>query len=266
MNVNNNVFTKKTRKWFFDMFRSSSVVAEGAVLVNSIPKSGTHLLTQVVSGLGKEDFGGFITSTPSFSMRLQDDKALMNDLKKRYKNEMASAHIHYSLSLEKFIKDLKLKKLFIYRDPRAVFVSEMEYLTEMNRWHRCSKYYRSAESTNERFNLSLNGINDDFYYPEFNKRIEDYLGWLSSESCLPVKFEDLAVGNESTLLSIGDYLLEDNYNKDLFIDSAKKVMNAKSSHTYSGKKRERWKDTLTHEQLVLLEGKLGSVIEKMGYK
>ena len=48
------------------------------IIINSLPKSGTHLLLQVVLGLPSySTYGGFIATTPSLTMRRRSDEALV---------------------------------------------------------------------------------------------------------------------------------------------------------------------------------------------
>jgi len=272
MNFKKNVVLKKSRKWFFDVFRKRNADENRKVIIlNSIPKSGTHLLHQVLAPLSFKDFGGFIASTPSFTMKERSDDSLVKEIEKVYSKELMSAHMFYSSCLEEKILESKACMIFIYRDPRDIFLSEINYLSNMNKFHKLNNYYKKCKNFNEKFDLCLNGINtEDFYYPCFSERIEKYIGWLDSDSCIAVSFENLRNSEsiEHELFRIGEHLTQRLlWDSDIenFVSASKKSINPVASHTFSGGKVGRWKRELDIQQINLLNKHLDRQLQIMGF-
>ncbi len=240
------------------------------VFLNSIPKSGTHLLHQILINLNFGEKFGFFASTPSWNMRIRRTRDAKKYLSKIYKNEIISGHLFYSEEMENFLKEHSFPTIFIYRDPRAIFLSELHYLSEMNRWHRCHKFYSKCNSFDEKFDLCLEGLPmENFYYPKFSERISDYIGWINCDHALCIQFEELI--NEKTrdkaVKNIIDYLSF--FNKDikgLNFHPSNSLINPENSHTFTGMDPHRWQKTLNTSQILRLESQLGDLINEMGYK
>jgi len=94
------------------------------IVVNSFPKSGTHLLTQILESFpGIRNYGTFIASLPSLSYRERGDRRILSKLNKIVPGEMVSAHLFYKSSFRSAISDKNIVHYFIFRDPRDVYAS-----------------------------------------------------------------------------------------------------------------------------------------------
>jgi len=113
------------------------------IVVNSLPKSGTHLLLQVILGLPRySTYDDFIATTPSLTMHRRSDAVLARKIARLAPGEVCGAHLDYSERIAEALQQRWAVSLFIYRDPRDVFWSEMQYLLSMNRWHRSGRQAR----------------------------------------------------------------------------------------------------------------------------
>tara|TARA_B100000989_G_C19439684_1_gene426722 strand:- start:91 stop:915 length:825 start_codon:yes stop_codon:yes gene_type:complete len=272
INPRKNVIVKKSLKIFYDFYRNLIGTENNkAIFLNSIPKSGTHLAHQLLIKLNFNDRYGFFASTPSRSMEIQESYKAKKYFRNQLKNELISGHLFYSKEMECFFEELSIPTVFIYRDPRAIFLSELNYLSNMNRWHRSHKYYASCNSFNEKFNLCLEGLPESsFYYPKFSQRIKDYLGWINSNSVYAIRFENLInedirvneINNLLNYLETFDNMigLKISNTKDL-----KTFLSPENSHTFSGLEPDRWKTVLSSSQINQLESHLGALIKDMGY-
>lgn len=273
MNIKNYSIAKKSLKILFDsgrLFNKLSSQRDG-IFLNSIPKSGTHLLHQILMNLNFKDKFGFFASTPSWNMQVRSSQDAEKYLSKMYKNEIISGHLFFSKSVENYLLESSLPSIFIYRDPRAIFLSELHYLSNMNRWHRCHKYYARCKSFDEKFDLCLEGLPESsFYYPKFSDRIKDYLGWINSKAVYAIRFEDLI--NEETRFSeinnLLNYLENFNENKgynNFNLEDLKSFMSPEKSHTFTGLEPNRWKTNLSSSQIYQLESHLDTLIKEMKY-
>ena len=243
---------------------SKNLNLKNSILLNSIPKSGTHLLHQILAQFGYTDHYGFYASTPSISMiERKSDKAIdfVNKIKR---NELTNGHIFFNNTLNLHIKKRNLPTIFLYRDPRAIFVSEIHYLSDMNKWHRCHKYYKQCNSFKEKFNLCLNGIDDQkFYYPPFKERINRYIKWINQPHVLSIRYEDL-IDNGSLDTVLGVLIEYISKYKDISNLQFKSI-NPHDSHTYTGMDPNRWKIQLSNIEINTLNTNLKNELIELDY-
>lgn len=260
--VKSNPFLKRSVRMFYDVERYFRTPENNGVLLNTIPKSGTHLLHQYLMSMGYIDYQGFIASTPSFSMRLRSEGEVLRLMNRMMRYELMSGHIYYSSQVCRAAKDLGIPIVFLYRDPRAVFFSEINYLANMNRWHRCHSYFKKCADFDQRFDLCLNGIGTDkFHYPAFRERIKPYLGWVNEGHVLSVKFEDLIESSSSVsmLNGISSYLKKSTGSGGARFDF-------RPSHTSTGQSPDRWRSGLSSRQISVLNDSLADIIVQLGYR
>lgn len=272
MNIKKYSVAKKTLKYFFDVGRVVNKSKNiNPVFLNSIPKSGTYLAHQVLMQFSFSERYGFFASTPSWTLKIRKNSDAKRYLSSLYNRELISGHLFYSKEMERFFKEASLPSVFLYRDPRAIFLSELNYLSNMNKWHKCHKFYKSCCSFEEQFHLCLDGIDTEkFYYPKFSKRIEDYFGWISSAEVLSIKFEML--NNQSSrgfvINEIRNYL--EKYSNFSFDQIGNNIIDdlpsPTRSHTYTGLSPDRWRKDLTKKQIFKLNDHLEHLVTKMGYE
>ncbi len=197
------------------------------ILVNSLPKSGTHLLTNAVELFGYRDFAK-TPKKPEWNTpvnfdygevkKVLDETALNNVqeainigslsplhvspsifrqwLKPVLSKEYIVGHISYSPSLSPLLADLNYHHLFIIRDPRAVLPSLLSFI--LNPQGIPKKHFLEADlkpmSSEQRLNFILEGG----YAPKaavtvksFAHVYRDVLNWQQEPNCLAIHFEDL---------------------------------------------------------------------------
>lgn len=143
----------------------------------SIPKSGTHLLYNLVKSFGYIG-GGNCPDNP------QGGRWYCLD----------SMNSHTSTSFLEFNKSswnlyhpfIKNPAIFIYRNPMDILTSEANY------YHRDGKTafwsYFDGLSFEERL---LKLIDDPWLLGNIRDRMKDYIGWLDIKNVIPVSFEEL---------------------------------------------------------------------------
>ena len=244
-------------------------VSATPLIVNSLPKSGTHLMLQLLGGLpGLRDFNAFIATTPSVSMNRRSDEALSHCISRMVKGELCGAHLHWSPAVAAAVETRKVGVITILRDPRDVFWSEMQYLLHMNRWHRAGRMARQFRDPAERFDFLLYGsskfdVPKGMDWPSFSQRVVPYLGWAGDKNGLTVFYEDLRqIDREnSTLRSVAAYL-QSSFSQLAHLprDEIMALMIAKHdpgrSHTYRSGVQHEWKDRLSQAQIRALHEEL----------
>ena len=165
------------------------------VICNSFPKSGTHLLKQILEALPEvEEYGTLWATMPSLSFKERTPAELLAKIHRLVPGELVSAHLFYREEYHRALAQKNAAHFFIFRDPRDCVISEAHYLTFMNRWHRMHRYYRELPSPEERISLAITGSNNPdfpYSYPSIAERYKKYLGWLHQDGVLAVKFEEL---------------------------------------------------------------------------
>ena len=244
------------------------------VLVNSFPKSGTHLLVQIVEAIpGAVNYGTFIASMmSSMIFRERPVKKHIKVLKLIVPNEIVSAHLFYLPDYEKILNSMNCVHFFIYRDLRDVVISEVHYLTFMNRWHRLHPYYKKLPDLNTRISLAINGFENEeigIDYPNIAKRFKRYSGWLESENVCAIKFEDL-VGKKrrETIERMMVFYQSHLYQKvDIseLVEKAIANINPQESHTFRKGEVNQWQSVFNEDHNQQFERVAGDLLREIGY-
>src|SRR5262245_9929311 len=148
------------KQWHRYRARTEDYLAASPVFANSFPKSGTHLLFQIVDGLpNTSNYGAFLASlTSSFQYRARPRANILRFIRSFVPGEIVRGHLYYDPQYAEALAQKNVLHLFVYRDPRAVVTSEAHYLRDMNRWHRLAPYFRRLGSMDEAIMLSINGF------------------------------------------------------------------------------------------------------------
>ena len=244
------------------------------IIANSFPKSGTHLLIQVLLALPKtRDWGLFLAALPSFSYQEIPPRKMKKKIDKIVPGELVGAHLHHSKEMASVLNQKKAVHYFVYRDPRDVAISEAYYLTYMNRWHRLHKYFLALPDMESRIRFSITGARDPkfpFSYPDIEKRFRRYSPWIHYSEVYSLKFEDLNGGNREQVVSeiIRFYSKRSNQalSRRRYMKKALTNINPASSHTFRKGRSGGWKNELTEEHKKLFKDIAGKLLIDLGYE
>jgi hypothetical protein len=241
----------------------------------SFPKSGTHLLDQILLG--------FATVAP-YSKRLHSfyaeyegesgvkrapEQALawLDTLRPR---DVASAHLFARPEAVARVCSPRFVPYFIFRDPRDVVVSHVFYVTEMESRHVHHAYYQSLPDFDARLKVSILGRpNTEIEFPNIADRFAPYLDWLNHPEVLAIHFEDLIHARAETLTRILDHLLARTpllSTQQLILDSLEASINPTKSPTFRSGKTGEWKKYFTEEHKKLFKNVAGDLLIKLGYE
>lgn len=267
MNIRKSAVAKRLMREVFNLGRPL-LGGEAGIVLNSIPKSGTYLAQHMLSNAGFSDYYGFVASTPSLSMKLVSSEDMVSKLRRLLPSELMCGHIFYSRQVALQVVESNTPLIFLYRDPRSIFLSEINYISNMNRWHKCHSYYAERRNFEEQFDLCLRGIGDSrIHYPRFRDRISAYLGWMDAENVMTLRFEDLTNRDRLTDVAcrISKYLEGFDLAREVSVEKLLTGAHSRESHTYTGMEPERWRTQLTNSQKMALTDELDGVLAKMGY-
>lgn len=244
------------------------------VMVNSFPKSGTHLLLEIVKSIpGLRDWGFFLVTRPSVTYR----KNATNDLVRRINvlaaDELVPAHLEYEADLAAALRTCGAIHYFIYRDLRDTVISEAHYLVTMNRWHALHKYFRALPDMDKRIEFALRGACEQgvgYDYPDIGVRFDRYAGWLEARDVMTIKYEDLMSNDRERVVTqiISHYRrrAHRDFNLDRCVDEALQRIDAKDAHTYRRGQVGAWEAAMNPEQKRLARSLAGEWLQKLGYE
>lgn len=163
------------------------------IIVNALPKSGTHLLMQIAERIpGTRQYGSFLAQTPSLTLRLRSQTEIDRRIAAIVPGEIVGAHLYHTPATQAALSRINALHLFIWRDPRDVLLSEAHYLAEMSRWHAMHRSFAALPDGEARVRLAIEGQGDR--YPGAETRIGAYMGWTTSPDTLALRYEDLSSG------------------------------------------------------------------------
>lgn len=168
-----------------------------SVLSNSVPKSGTHLLAQVVRPLVYEDYGRIIaTHGGSVTYRKVDPSTLCGRVARIVPNEHVRAHLAFESEIADELAKSRILHYLIVRDPVAVAISEARYYRDLNRWHRLHPIF-ADRTLDDAVRIVLHGHSGKsrgitVHYEPLAARLEAYIPWSDDPLCHVVRFGRLA--------------------------------------------------------------------------
>lgn len=245
----------------------------------SFPKSGTHLLDQVL--IGFSDVAPFSRRLHSFYAQYDGETGRKHSkmetaawLKSLRPLDVTSAHLFASPEAFDYVLTSAFIPFFIYRDPRDVAVSHVFYVTEMERSHVHHVYYQSLPDFESRLKASILGIPPtslprDVEFLDIAKRFEPYMGWLTQPQVLNIKYEDLIENRMVALNRIVDHFLIRvplNIPRDAILSSIERSIDPRRSPTFRSGKTGEWQKYFGAEHRKLFKEVAGDLLIQLGYE
>jgi len=247
----------------------------------SFPKSGTHLLDQILLGFSK--VAPYSTRLHSFYAEYEGESGLkrapeqalawLDSLRPR---DVASAHLFARPEAVARVCSSNFIPYFIFRDPRDVVLSHVFYITDLEARHVHHEYYASLPDFNARLTVSILGRPDAHVeFPDIAGRFSPYLDWLNHTEVLTIHFEDLINDRASTLTRIMDHFLAcsplplsspKGTTRHLILESLESAINPTKSPTFRSGKTGEWKKYFTGEHKKIFKDVAGDVLVELGYE
>ncbi len=241
----------------------------------SFPKSGTHLLDQILLGFSK--VAPFSLRLHSFYAEYEGESGLkrapeqaidwLDSLRPR---DIASAHLFSRPEAADRLIQPRFVPYFIFRDPRDVVVSHVFYVTDMEAHHVHHDYYQSLSDFGARLKVSILGRPElDIEFPNIAERFAPYLGWLDHPEVMKIHFEDLVNSRTAALNKIIDHFLARvplTISRETIFDSLESSINPKKSPTFRSGKTGEWKKYFTDEHKKIFKDVAGDLLVRLGYE
>lgn len=241
----------------------------------SFPKSGTHLLDQILLGFSKvAPFSLRLTSFFSHyegesgrKLGVDEMLAWLNSLRPC---DVASSHLFSLPEAVEYVCAPAFVPYFIFRDPRDIVVSHVFYVTDMESSHVHHAYFKSLPDFNARLKVSIMGRPDsDVEFFDIGNRFNAYNGWLDQPSVMKIHFEDLIHDRAVVLNQIIDHFLRRvplRAPRQLILESLETSINPKKSPTFRSGKTGEWKKYFTDDHKKAFKDVAGDLLIKLGYE
>jgi hypothetical protein len=257
-------------------FRFRSQPSELPVLLGiSFPKSGTHLLDQILLGFANvapyaRRLHSFYAEYEGKSGRKRSPEQALNWLDSLRPGDVASAHLFARPGTIDRVTSARFIPYFIFRDPRDVVVSHVFYVTDMEARHVHHDYYQSLTDFNARLRVSILGRPDaGIEFPDIAERFAPYMGWLDQGAVLSIHFEDLIHDRTAALTRIVDHFLARvplQTPRPVMLESLESAINPRRSPTFRSGKTGEWEKYFTDEHKRIFKDVAGDLLIRLGYE
>jgi sulfotransferase 6B1 len=246
-----------------------------AVLGNAMPKSGSHLINQVVQGL--VHLGPFVN--PGFppvnrdevNDKLPDGEVVAN-LQRMRPGDIAYGYIKCRPPFLALLTAPRRATIFVYRDPRDMIVSHVFYASQMHKGHGMYRYYTETLHTmEERIQAAIQGVDEPgSELSPIRTKYEGYLGWLEQPEVLCLRFEDLILDRQAALGKILDYLEQRGFTPTLPRPQEIKILQQaiapKKSGTFRKGQPGNWREHFSEANKAFFKENAGDLLLRLGYE
>lgn len=271
---------------FLSRYLKEKIVRLGSTkklfICNSYPKSGTHLLYQILYSIPGLNQWNDIVSVQALCGIMNTPAHIRWKIGSAPDNSIVRSHLMYSDEILDIFSEHRSKLLFIYRDLRDVAVSHARWVTKEERIF-LHKLYHQLPDFDQQLMKSIVGVplgsplGSNLSQPNIGQDFGRWQGWLSHPETLAVRFEDLVGarggGSEEKRLylveKILDYL-EVSISKNEILDRfSSQTMNPEDSHTYvKGGKGSigGWQKYFNEEHKKAFKAVAGDLLIKLNYE
>lgn len=240
-----------------------------------MPKSGSHLIIQVLQGLihiGPFVDPGFPPANRSEDNRKLPNQAILANIQRMRPGDIGYGYVHADQSFIDTLTRRGRMTIFVYRDPRDMIVSHVFYATDIHKGHGMNPYYTKVlKSVEERINAQILGVNEPgFELSSVKTKYQAYLGWLEVPEVLHLRFEDLILNQEATLKAILNHLALHGYIPKIPLENAIEILQRsvepRRSGTFRKGKPGNWRDHFTPENIANFKRTAGDLLIRLGYE
>jgi hypothetical protein len=269
---------RQMRRWKALLrWRRFSLSGVPILFANSFPKSGTHLLTQILQGfpaVGPAVESGLpaLVTFDGYNGRQRSPDAILGDLERLLPGDIAYGHLHALPPAVEFLRRDGIAAYFILRDPRDVVVSHVHYVTDMEQDHIHHAYYtQTLSSFDQRLRTSILGMPGEVIpFPDIAQRFAPFLGWLDLPQILSLRFEDLITDRDLALNRVLDHAVQRGF--PLLIDRPEALcrlaegIDPLRSPTFRSGRVGGWKENFSPENKELFKEIAGELLVRLGYE
>ena len=242
---------------------------------NAKPKSGSHLLLQVLNGFTQIMPYRYVDQDPIRTIHKdggrRDADEILADLKRTPTGVIGWGYLDATPENASFLTKAGRVNYFIYRDPRDMLVSQVFFATDMHEEHGMHDFYNALPDFDERLKVAITGIDKDgLKMVSVKQRYEGVFQWLEQKNVMCIRFEDLINNRDATLLSMLDEVEKTGYKIPTPREKALAILieaiQPGKSHTFRSGKTGGWKNHFTDEHKNLFKEVAGDLLVKLSYE
>jgi len=242
---------------------------------NSKPKSGSHLLLQILNGFTQIMPYKYVDADPVRTINKDGGRRTVNnvlaDLRAIPQGVIGWGYVEATTENVAFLCQPARLNYFIYRDPRDVLVSQVFFATDMNEEHGMHEFYNSLPDFNDRLKVAITGIDrDGLYMVSVKQRYDGVFQWLKEKHVMGIRFEDLINNRDVTLHAMLDEVEKTGYEiptpRQKALSILVEAIQPEKSHTFRSGKTGGWKQYFTDEHKKLFNDVAGDLLVRLGYE
>lgn len=242
---------------------------------NAKPKSGSHLLLQILNGFTRIMPYRYVEAEPIRTIkrdagrRTVDD--ILADLRAIPNGVIGWGYVDATKENVSFLTQPGRVNYFIYRDPRDMLVSQVFFATDMHEEHGMHDFYNSLPDFSERLKVAITGIDrDGLKMVSVKQRYDGVFQWLETPGVLCIRFEDLINDRDATLHSMLDEAEKTGYQiptpREKALSILVETIQPRKSHTFRSGKTGGWREFFTEEHKSLFKDVAGDLVVRLGYE
>jgi hypothetical protein len=242
---------------------------------NAKPKSGSHLLLQILNGFTQIMPYKYVDADPVRTICYEGGRRsadeILADLRSIPDGVIGWGYVDATPENASFLTEAGRVNYFIYRDPRDMLVSQVFFATDMHEEHGMHEYYKSLPDFDARLKVAITGIDRDVLkMVSVKQRYEGVFQWLKQRNVMCIRFEDLINNRDATLLSMLDEVEKTGYRiptpRDKALSVLVEAIQPGKSHTFRSGKTGGWVNHFSEEHKSLFKDVAGDLLVRLGYE
>jgi hypothetical protein len=242
---------------------------------NAKPKSGSHLLLQILNGFTRIMPYRYVDAEPIRTIKVEGGRRgaeeVLAGLRAVPTGVIGWGYVDATPENASFLTGAGRVNYFIYRDPRDLLVSQVFFATDMHEEHGMHDFYNSLPDFDERLKVAITGIDrDGLKMVSVKQRYEGVFQWLGQKNVMCIRFEDLINNRDATLMSMLDEVEKAGYKiptpREKALSVLVEAIQPKKSHTFRSGKTGGWVNHFTDEHKTLFKEVAGDLLVQLGYE
>ena len=253
------------------------------VYINSLPKSGTHLLTAELAKLGQLTNSYLHVKTKSVGQNdvngeFRIDCFNIERIIKRVPcSQFFSGHLPYDPELVAIMRKHNVVVINLIRDPRDMLLSMAYYIAHLKRHPLHREMRDCCPDLSSQVAFLLNGkdrgskcgaLGLDRYFPPYATVLERFAGWQRDQTIYTVRFEDLVGerggGNNAAKRRIL-WEVSQHIGLDGHVGEIEVARGELKTPTFRKGIIGDWKESFESNTVELCDEQLGPHLKRMGY-
>jgi len=242
---------------------------------NAKPKSGSHLLLQILDGITQIMPYKYVQAEPIRTIRRDGGRKpgdeILAELRRIPRGVIGWGYLEATPGNVEFLCRPDRVNYFIYRDPRDLLVSQVFFATEMHAGHAMHEHYKALSDFGERLKVAIAGVDrNGLRMVSVKQRYDGVFQWLEQSQVLCVRFEELVMNRQATLAAMIDHVKQTGYEmptpRDQALASLVGAITPEKSRTFRSGQPGVWRQFFADEHRRLFKDVAGDLIVRLGYE